>query len=307
MKHFFNIAGKAPDHIRIITETGAAADTSVDFRRNGCGADVFVTAQADAVKYVLLRWNADLGEPLRILADDWERAYGTLEWRGIVKQRIMPWYFLIAYTDGVCGYGVRVRPSALCSFTVDNGGITLRLDLRNGTKGVLLSGRTVKAATIVCESYEGVSEFEAAGRFCALMCDDPLLPEKPVYGGNNWYYAYGKSSRSEILGDCRYIASLCAGNENPPHMIIDDGWQCNVCSGPWDRGNDAFGDMGTLAAEMKETGVIPGIWVRLLHDARAAAAQGESRAAGSVAPGRAGTYRRRRIQNTRLGLSAAQA
>ena len=62
------------------------------------------------------------------------------------------------------------------------------------------------------------------------MCDDPLLPEKPVYGGNNWYYAYGKSSRSEILGDCRYIASLCAGNENPPHMIIDDGWQCNVCS-----------------------------------------------------------------------------
>ena len=50
-------------------------------------------------------------------------------------------------------------------------------------------------------------------------------------------------------------------------MIIDDGWQCNVCSGPWDRGNDAFGDMGTLAAEMKETGVIPGIWVRLLHDA----------------------------------------
>lgn len=99
------------------------------------GADVFVTAQADAVKYVLLRWNADLGEPLRILGDDWERAYGTLEWRGIVKQRIMPWYFLIAYTDGVCGYGVRVRPSALCSFTVDNGGITLRLDLRNGTKG----------------------------------------------------------------------------------------------------------------------------------------------------------------------------
>ena len=267
MKHFLNIAGKAPDHIRIITETGAAADTSVDFRRNGCGADVFVTAQADAVKYVLLRWNADLGEPLRILGDDWERAYGTLEWRGIVKQRIMPWYFLIAYTDGVCGYGVRVRPSALCSFTVDNGGITLRLDLRNGTKGVLLPGRTVKAATIVCESYEGVSEFEAAGRFCALMCDDPLLPEKPVYGGNNWYYAYGKSSRSEILGDCRYIASLCAGNENPPHMIIDDGWQCNVCSGPWDRGNDAFGDMGTLAAEMKETGVIPGIWVRLLHDA----------------------------------------
>ena len=30
------------------------------------GADVFVTARTDAVKYVLLRWNAALGEPLRI-------------------------------------------------------------------------------------------------------------------------------------------------------------------------------------------------------------------------------------------------
>ena len=64
-----------------------------------------------------------------------------------------------------------------------------------------LAGRTVKAATVVCASYEGISEFEAACRFCSAMCGDPILPKKPVYGGNNWYYAYGKSSRSEILGD----------------------------------------------------------------------------------------------------------
>lgn len=266
MKHFLPISDRAPDHIRVVTENGAGLDTDVAYEPHDGVADVFVTARTDAVKYVLLRWNAALGEPLRILGDDWERAYGTLEWRGIVKQRSMPWYFLAAYADGVCAYGVRVRPAALCSFTADSDGITLRLDLRNGTQGVRLAGRTVKAATVVCASYEGISEFEAACRFCSVMCGDPILPERPVYGGNNWYYAYGKSSRSEILGDCRYIASLCAGNENPPHMIIDDGWQRNTCSGPWDCGNDAFGDMGTLAAEMAETGVIPGIWVRLLHD-----------------------------------------
>ena len=31
------------------------------------------------------------------------------------------------------------------------------------------------------------------------MCDDGALPEKPIYGGNNWYYAYGNSSDEEIL------------------------------------------------------------------------------------------------------------
>ena len=147
MKHFLPISDRAPDYIRVVTENGAGLDTDVAYEPHDGGADVFVTARTDAVKYVLLRWNAALGEPLRILGDDWERAYGTLEWRGVVKQRSMPWYFFAAYADGVCAYGVRVRPAALCSFTADSDGITLRLDLRNGTQGVRLAGRTVKAAS----------------------------------------------------------------------------------------------------------------------------------------------------------------
>ena len=64
------------------------------------------------------------------------------------------------------------------------------------------------AATFVCEHYSDVSAFEAAKRFCRVMCEKPILPEKPVYGSNNWYYAYGKSSREEILKDADIIAEL---------------------------------------------------------------------------------------------------
>ena len=73
----------------------------------------------------------------------------------------MPWYFLAAYADGVCAYGVRVRPAALCSFTADSDGITLRLDLRNGTQGVRLAGRTVKGGHgRLRVPTRGISEFE---------------------------------------------------------------------------------------------------------------------------------------------------
>ena len=265
MKRFVDITKIRPDRIRIIPEPTCKAETLVRFDETDKGTDITVTTDREELSYVFLRWNINMGEPVRILGDDWERGYGTLEWRGIVKQRVMPWYCIVSYGDEVCCYGVRVRPRAMCSFTVDNGGITLCLDLRCGTKGVKTEGRQINAATIVAGDFE-TDEFDAACRFCRMMCDDPILPDKPVYGGNNWYYAYGVSSRGEILEDCEYIASLCKGNENRPHMIIDDGWQKNICSGPWDDGNASFGDMGTLAEEMKKRGVIPGIWIRLLHD-----------------------------------------
>ena len=43
------------------------------------------------------------------------------------------------------------------------------------------------------------------------MCTDPIFPEFPVYGSNNWYYAYGDSSEEEILSDTDYILKLTEG------------------------------------------------------------------------------------------------
>lgn len=308
MKHFLPISDRAPDHIRVVTENGAGLDTDVAYEPHDGVADVFVTARTDAVKYVLLRWNAALGEPLRILGDDWERAYGTLEWRGIVKQRSMPWYFLAAYADGVCAYGVRVRPAALCSFTADSDGITLRLDLRNGTQGVRLAGRTVKAATVVCASYEGISEFEAGLPLLArVMCGDPILPERPVYGGNNWYYAYGKSSRSEILGDWPLHRLALRGERKPAAYDHRRRLAAQYLLGALGlrerrlrRYGHARGGNGRNRRDSRHLGAAAARFLR--HDPRAAAPQGKSGAAGPVAPGRAGAHRRRRRADSRLGV-----
>ena len=39
---------------------------------------------------------------------------------------------------------------------------------------------------------------EAGQRFCREMSRGARLPKHPVYGANNWYYAYGQSSGQEI-------------------------------------------------------------------------------------------------------------
>jgi alpha-galactosidase len=91
----------------------------------------------------------------------------------------------------------------------------------------------------------------------------------PVYGSNNWYYAYGDSSEEEILSDTDYILKLTEGVKNPPFMVIDDCWQEHhrldeYNGGPWTKGNSKFPDMKGLAQKLVEKGVRPGIWVRLL-------------------------------------------
>jgi alpha-galactosidase len=52
--------------------------------------------------------------------------------------------------------------------------------------------------------------------------------------------------------------------------VIDDGWQPvrgadKKGVGTWDHGNEKFGDMAALAAEMRRGGARPGIWIRPLQ------------------------------------------
>lgn len=276
------------DHISIITETGEATaqGTSVSWKDamaqqalTNSGLTICLEAEQTAVRYLLLRWNfrpdEKRTEQVKILGDAWERGYGNLEWRGVVAERCMPWVF--AASNGSdqqedhtgrsteC-WGVKVRPAAFCAWQYDPQGVTLWLDVRCGGKGVILNGRRLEVCTVVMETYQDVSAFQALQTFYRLLSPSPLPLTHPVYGSNNWYYAYGKSSHEEILSDSRFVASLCEGLENRPYMVIDDGWQPNVCDGPWHTGNERFPDMKGLCASMREQGVRPGIWIRYLGD-----------------------------------------
>ena len=270
-----------PDFIELTTETKTVTakwenddynldDINVKLNQDNEHLAIFLTAQTSKVKWIKLRWNnLSWDKNVRFLGDAWERGYGDMEWKGMNPNRFMPWYFCAkSEAKSIC-YGVKVRPSAMCFWQVDSLGMTLFLDVRCGGRGVNLKGRVIKLADVIaCEMRECTS-FEAMQEFCGQMCEDPILPKYPVYGSNNWYYAYGKSSESEILADCDYILNLTKDIENKPYMVIDDCWQEHhrlneYNGGPWTKGNEKFPDMKALAEKLVQKGVRPGIWVRLL-------------------------------------------
>jgi len=159
-----------------------------------------------------------------------------------------------------------VQCSAIVTWQYDAAGITMWADIRNGGSGVLLGGRTLDVCEIVFGEYRDRTAFDAGRAFCRLMCPETKAAGHKVYGSNNWYYAYGKSSHEEILADTKIVADQCAGLENIPYMVIDDGWQKYNCDAPWTVGNERFPDMKKLADEMRALGVRPGIWIRYLID-----------------------------------------
>ena len=270
-----------PDFIELTTETKTVTakwenddynldDINVNLNQDNEHLAIFLTAQTSKVKWIKLRWNnLSWDKNVRFLGDAWERGYGDMEWKGMNPNRFMPWYFCAkSEAKSVC-YGVKVRPSAMCFWQVVSLGMTLFLDVRCGGSGVNLKGRVIKLADVIACEMRDCTSFEAMQEFCGQMCEDPILPKYPVYGSNNWYYAYGKSSESEILADCDYILNLTKDIENKPYMVIDDCWQEHhrlneYNGGPWTKGNEKFPDMKALADKLVQKGVRPGIWVRLL-------------------------------------------
>lgn len=244
-------------------------DLRVETAAAGERMHVRITAQDTPICRVWLVWNICLSTEARVLGDAWERGYGDLHWSGIVPERIMPWYVLIHEDQCTHGYGVETGPGAMCFWMVDRHQLRLCLDVRNGGSGVLLHGRTLAAATIICrKGSKAESSFEAARDFCKKMCAKPRLPKSLVYGSNNWYYAYGNSSAEQILQDARLLAELTEGIPARPYMVIDDGWQmthATVCSGgPWNQSNYRFPDMAALARKIRELSLRPGLWFRPL-------------------------------------------
>ncbi len=270
-----NLLHRTPDSIEIVSDcpAGVADDSRLRFIPTADGMTVYLTAKSARPRRVMLYWDNPITTPVKLLGDAWERGYGTLEWRRPDPANWMPWYFLAAEdhegsdTTTVYGFGVGVRPSAMASWSVSLQGITLCLDVRCGGVGVALGGRELEVCTLISRRYDNTLSYTAACDFCSVMSPAPLLPDAPVYGGNNWYYAYGESSYEEIVSDCSLQAKLAEGLDNRPFMVIDDGWQPNSCAGPW-VANEKYGDMKKVADAFRAMDVRPGIWVRFLRDER---------------------------------------
>ncbi len=254
---------------------GICVDASLDTACKLLVAEIHATEAP--LHFVEFKWFLNESDrpcdKVKVYGDAWERGYGDLEWREPDAMRIMPWFFMISNGSDqnrdangrkTSCFGVKVRPGALCSWTYSEDEIALYMDIRSGSDGVLLGGRTLRMADIIFAEYDDISAFEAGESFCREMCNDPILPRSQIYGFNDWYYAYGSNSADRILSDAEKLAELTAENCNPAYMVIDDGWQINRCDGPWRKGNTRFPDMARLASDISRLGIIPGIWIRPL-------------------------------------------
>ncbi len=251
--------------VKIICE-GDNTDTVIETESREKEMDLFITADSDKPEFVELHWEAESAEDLLVLGDAWERSYGNLQFLPLSENdRWMPWYFIATDKKKCFCFGVKTGCNSFVSFRYDKNGITALVDVRNGGSGVHLGGRKLCLATFICEEYDSGDVIGNLSDYCGKLCEKPLLPKERVYGGNNWYYAYGKSSYQQILSDARLLSALSEGIDNRPFEVVDDCWQKKKCAGPW-YPNRKFRDMKKLADDIKETGVRPGIWVRLLRN-----------------------------------------
>ena len=240
-------------------------DTALSFNYSENGLTLSIKAEKSKPKYVRLKWSFKTEGKPYVCGDAWETSYGNLCADEFKKHaEFLPWYFA-AQTDGetFC-LGVKTGCNSFVCFSYDESGVTAHIDCRSGSHGVRLGGRTLELCTFVFRRYP-LPIFDALCKYCKELCDSPLLPKGKIYGGNNWYYAYGESSREEILSDARLQAKLSEGIKNPPFMVIDDGWQLLDTRGPYIP-NEKYGDMKSIADEFKSLGVRPGIWIRFLEN-----------------------------------------
>ncbi|TDD30139.1 hypothetical protein E1218_02320 [Kribbella turkmenica] len=236
-------------------------------------SDGTVDVGARAVSRVAIRWSEPLPAGALILGDAWERSYGDLQWRHQQPERLLPWYFLShdPRTGRTTGAGVDVQPNAFCSWTVDAGGFTLWLDLRNGGGPAQLNGRTLTAATVRRFADGGTPWLTLHAAVAAMSSRLPARPEPaPVVGANNWYYAYGENfDEKAVLQDATTVVELADGHPVKPFCVVDDGWYPdggNASGGPWDIGTPGvFDDLAGTAAAIKAIGARPGLWFRPLR------------------------------------------
>ncbi len=230
-----------------------------------------VTAPGIGLSSLVLRWRHPTH--FLFLGDHWERSYGDLHWEVENPTRIMPWYFMANHGPLTHGVGVKTGCNSFARWKACDGVLTLVLDTRCGGSGVQLGTRTLRAAEVVVRKGDGSeTPFEAARQFCSMMCPAPRLPKAPVYGINDWYFAYGAITRQVILEHAEMLAPLAVGHANKPFCLIDAGWSKKApgkeaipCwSDYYDIPAETFGDMTQVAGDIRKLGYRPALWTRPL-------------------------------------------
>ena len=253
-------------------------DVAVSFVYGKDVLSVSVLSPTMPMNNIRLQWKHYIAASTKFLADHWERTYGDVGWQGLASQKKMPWYFIQHDDAAANGFGVKTGANTICHWALNDKDLQLVLDTRNGGVGVQLGSRLLHAADIVITtSKNGESLFGTTQRFCKMMCDKPLLPKQPVYGINDWYFAYGKNSFQLIMEHTNLLADLVTDTNNIPFSVIDGGWAQYSPYYPNDGGwaedfsrpNDKFKDMHAMAESIKSAGMRPGLWTRALcgkHD-----------------------------------------
>jgi alpha-galactosidase len=262
---------RKPDRVEIETDEGFLGDAELTFTPQKNALDVLLTASNVHPRMVKMRWENPFPDALSVTGDEFERLQGNAHFGSLDADRYFGWYFLVKEKTGCeCG-GVKTHPHAFVSFSVDPMGVNAFFDVRNGGRGVELQGRRLPMVTLLSRSYPSSDAFGALRKFCGEMVGERILPKAPVYGGNDWYFAYGKSTGKMILEDAKLIGELAEGNANRPYMVIDDGWEKGACGGPWEN-NGHFEELGELVSSFRHYDVKAGIWIRFLHNEAALSA-----------------------------------
>jgi len=250
----------------------AACDVQYDYLVGDHSAKVIVYPGASPVKYLKLRFRGDMREVESVYGDQWERsgADAYLEWRSLMPHRALAWFCYVKGAGRIACYGVKTGANCFAFWQVDTGGVTLFLNLCSGNAGTDLKEPLLACEVVELCGEEGESAYAVAKRFSAKMCDSPVLPREPIFGVNNWYWAYGDISRDSVRTETDYLMQMCEGTKHRPYMIIDDGWQRYrtygagaYIGGPW-LPNARFNNMAQTAEEIRMKGAKAGIWFRPL-------------------------------------------
>ena len=241
-------------------------DINISLKGNDESISAYLKAEKTLISHLFLYYQIPLNNEMKIMGDSFERGYGDISWsKEYSKQRF--WYIFIndEKNNYLYCYGIKVQPHSIVSFKIVNNLLQIDFNTQSGGSGVLLENRTLNLGTLIYKKLHYDNLFDACKSFLKLLMEDTkrLDIDHKVYGFNNWYYAYGKSSYSQIIDDTLLLEELTDGLENRPYMVVDDGWSIYPANGPWII-NDKFKDMAKLAKEIKSHNIHPGIWFRPL-------------------------------------------
>jgi len=200
-------------------------DVTVKLQYNHNDLSASVHSPSMALHNVALQWNYAAPSTSILLGDHWERTYGDVHFQPALFSRKLPWYFVQHNGAITTCFGVKTGCNSICYWQVGDGKMQLTMDTTNGGSGVKLGDRVLHAADIIgTKNKPDENTFATARRFCGMMCPAPRLPKQPVYGINDWYFAYGNSSYDLIIQHTTLLADLATDTNNKPFSVVDDGW-----------------------------------------------------------------------------------